>query len=87
MKMMVDINKEDIDVIYNTAKEDVRQEVTDDVLEEYLGTFSNHKFQGIVKLMNIPKRFEMLRNKSVGDLTYGERFIVILKWLLYDKIR
>lgn len=87
MRMMVDINKDDIDSIYKSAKEDVRQEVTDDMLEEYIGTFSNHKFHGIVKRMNIPKRFESLRNKSVGDLTYGERFIVILKWLLYDKIR
>lgn len=85
MELKVELNDEDVARLRDEAKEDVRQEITEEKLREYLRTLPHISVVGVLKLLGTSDRYASIEAKPLKDLSREEKQLAILYWQLYER--
>lgn len=80
----VEVSNEQYKKILEEAKKEVRRELTDAALEEYLKKDIHSKtLPEYLRLFDLYGKAEMLNDRMVKDLTRNEKAILAFTWLGY----
>ena len=81
MEIVVDISDTEMDKIVERAKDEVREEITEEKLKDYLYNSNDINIIEILADFNVYKRCENLNDKKVGDLRSYEKIMLAMLWL------
>lgn len=86
MDFTVRISEKDEAELLERAKEEVREELTEEALKKYT---NDNKHVSIINMLGeygIYNRANELDNVQVKDLTRNDKLILLLRWVGYDQL-
>lgn len=88
MKMTFDVPESLESELYKRAKEDVKNEITEEALLTYLRESDTPSVKELLGSFNINRRYEKLINDELpmNKLTHNDKLICMLYWMMYDQI-
>jgi len=87
MEFKVKLTEEAYEELLEEAKDDIQRELTDEAVKNYIGTTKLLNFLDLARTYNLTKRVEEFKTKRVEDLTYEEKFSLIVYWLMYSDFK
>ena len=86
MKMEIEVPEEVREEIYNTAREDLEDEIKENIIKDYLRNSDDISTISLIRdTFDIERRYEYIRHKPLKELNKNERFIVLLYFLTHEK--
>lgn len=88
MKMTVDVPESMEEELYKRAREDVKSEITEEAILDYMSKHDAPSVRELLKSFNVYRRYhEILETgQPVNTLTYNDKLICMLYWMLYDEL-
>lgn len=85
MEMKVNLTKEEETKLLERAKDEVRDELTEKAIEEFISANVDINLLELTRLFNISNKYENLKSKQIESLTRNDKFICMLYWIMYEK--
>lgn len=86
MEFKVKLTKEEEEDLLAKARDEVRDELTEEAIIKHLTNNTSLPILEYLSQFNIYKKMEDLNDTKIGDLTKNEKMILVLAWMLYERL-
>lgn len=86
MEIKVNLSKDEEEKIYKKARDDVRKELTNEAVEEFIAKSKDLNILDLIRTFGLYDKYISIENKKLKDLTKNEKLIAELYWLIYDSL-
>lgn len=85
-QIKVNISDSQYEKILQQAKEEVRNELTDEALRKYLEGRNDLNITEALRIFGLSEKVDKLKEKKVGDLRSNDKVTLAVYWLLYEQL-
>lgn len=86
MEIKVNISKEEEEKIYEKARDDIREKLTNEAIEKFIAESKDLNILELIRTFGLYDKYISIKNKKLKDLTKNEKLIAELYWLIYDSL-